>query len=45
MKLEVTKEELTLLLMGLYAASNEALTDEEAQEYDALSDRIASILQ
>jgi len=45
MKLDVTREELTLLLMGLYAASGEALTQEEADEYDELADRIASILQ
>jgi hypothetical protein len=45
MKLEFTKEELTTLLMGLYAGSEFALCEDEAREYDELADRIASILQ
>ena len=45
MKLEFTKEELTTLLLGLYAGSGSALCEEEAREYDELADRIASILQ
>ena len=45
MKLDVTREELILLLTGLYAAADTALTQEEADEYDKLSDRIASVLR
>ena len=45
MKVEVTRKELTLLLMGLYAASEHARSEEEASEYDELSDYIASIIE
>jgi hypothetical protein len=44
MKLEVTKEELGLLLYGLYAAADRSLTLEEQYEYEALSDRIEEIM-
>ena len=44
MKLEVTKEELGLLLYGLYAAADGAYTLEEQHEYEALSDRIEEII-
>ena len=44
MKLDVTNKELGLLLMGLYAAADRALTVEELREYEALAERIEEIM-
>jgi hypothetical protein len=45
MKLEFTREELEVLLNGLYAGADGAFTMSEQEEYDVLADRIESILQ
>lgn len=44
MNIELTRNELKLLLHGLYAAADGAFTKEEQDEYDALADRIEEIM-
>lgn len=45
MKLEFTKEELVIILNGLYAGADGAFTMAEQEEYDALAERIEEVLQ
>ena len=45
MKLEFTKEELVIILNGLYAGADGAFTMVEQEEYDALAERIEEVLQ
>ena len=45
MKLEFTKEELVIILNGLYAGADRAFTMAEQEEYDVLAERIEEVLQ
>ena len=40
MKIEITKEELRLIVYGLSAAADRSLTDAEYQEYDNLENEL-----
>ena len=43
MKIELTKEELNMVLNGLYAAADGAYTMEEQMEYEVLSNKIEEL--